>query len=257
MSTASEQSPARRWAMPVAVLVVAALLIALVFALNREPGAGPDSSAAPAGAAATEQADGSTDDSAPTAVQGPVQPDLTEIERRDEGDLLAAGPVDAPVTLVVFSDYQCPYCARWSEDTLPLMMERAEAGELRIEWRDVNIFGDASERAALASYAAAQQGSFWDYHDALYPEGETRTEGELSQEALVTLAGELGLDTEQFTADMGSDQTRQEIDRNATLGLDLGAYSTPAFILGGQPIVGAQPSQVFVDAFETALSQAR
>ncbi|WP_114906916.1 DsbA family protein [Ornithinimicrobium murale] len=248
MSTPSVRRTGRSWAIPVAVLAVLALLIALVINLNGDP----ESPAPGAGSAATAPAEGSAD-AAPTEVQGAVQPDLSDIERRDEADPLAAGPVDAPVTLVVFSDYQCPFCAQWSQDTLPVMMERADAGELRIEWRDVNVFGDASTRAAKAAYAAALQGSYWEYHHALYPDGETRDD--LSEESLVGLAEEMGLDTEQFAADMSSEETQSEISRNAKLGLDIGAHSTPAFVLGGQPIVGAQPTEVFVDAFESALAQ--
>src|SRR5699024_1153292 len=154
------------------------------------------------GNAASAPADG---EAAPTEVQGAVEPDLTDIERRDENDPLTAGPVDAPVGLVVFSDYQCPFCAQWNHDTLPVLMERAEAGELRIEWRDVNVFGDASVQASKAAYAAAMQDSYWEYHHALYPEGETRDD--LSQDALVSLAGDLGLDTRQFAADMASEET--------------------------------------------------
>lgn len=257
MSVQSDGRSTRSWAVPVAVLAVLALLIALVLNLGSGSdesksgaGAGAGSTAPVADSAVTE----SESEAAPTEVQGVVQPALTDIERRDEADPLTAGPVDAPVVLVVFSDYQCPYCARWSEDTLPVMMERAEAGELRIEWRDVNIFGDASERASRAAYAAALQGTYWEFHEALYPDGETRSEGELSQEALVALADEFGLDIDQFTADMASAETDQAIEANATLGLDLGAYSTPSFILGGQPIVGAQPTAVFVDALDAALA---
>lgn len=243
----SNPSSRRPWVVPVAVLAAAAMLITLVLGLNAgldsdKPAAAPSAPAAPG---------------APTEVQGPQQPDLTEVERRNEADLLAAGPVDAPVALVIFSDYQCPFCARWSNETLPLMMERAEAGELRIEWRDVNVFGEASERGARASYAAALQGSFWEYHDALFADGEHRSEKELSEESLIALAGELDLDTDQFAADLNSEQTTTEIDRNRQLGLDLGAYSTPAFILGGQPIMGAQPSEVFVEALETALGNGK
>lgn len=165
--------------------------------------------------------------------------------------------MDAPVTLVVFSDYQCPFCAKWSHDTLPLMMEYVEAGDLRIEWRDVNVFGPASERAARASYAAALQGAFWEYHDALYAGGEKRSEADLSEDALITLAGELGLDTERFVTEMNADSTASQIGENEQLGLDLGAYSTPVFLMGGQPLVGAQPSEVFVDAFDQALATAQ
>lgn len=228
------------WFVPVIVLTVLAALITVIMLVNWS-GTSPEDGTSPSG------------DGAPTEVQNPEQPDLSAAETRDEEDLLAAGPVDAPVVLVVFSDYQCPFCARWSEQTLPSMMEHVEAGDLRIEWRDVNVFGPASERAARASYAAALQGAFWEYHDALFEDGERRSEGDLSEEALIALAGELGMDTDQFAADLGSEETAEVIAANQQFGFDLGATSTPVFILGGQPIVGAQPTEVFEDAFQTAL----
>lgn len=191
---------------------------------------------------------------APTEVEGPAEIDPSGVERRDPEELLALGPVDAPVVLVVFSDYQCPFCAQWSKETLPEMIEHAEAGDLRIEHRDVNVYGEASERASRAAYAAAQQDEFLAYHDALYPDGEIRPKSELTEESLTEIAVGLGLDAEQFTADMNSSETAEQVAANQQLGLDLGAYSTPAFLLGGQPIVGAQPTQVFQDAFEAALA---
>ena len=242
----THRRPAPAWLLPTAVTAVVAALVAVVVLLNRDSGAPPDAAGAPPAGPG-----------APAEVQQPQQPDLTDVERRDDADLLAAGPTDAPVALVVFSDYQCPFCATWSEETLPLMMEHVEAGDLRIEWRDVNVFGDASERAARASYAAALQGKFWEYHDALFAGGHPRPEKDLSDDALVALAGDLGLDTARFADDLGSDETARQIASNAQEGLDLGAYSTPVFVLGGRPIVGAQPSQVFLDAFDAALAEAR
>lgn len=242
MPTDTKSRSRSSWLVPVAVLAIAALLIAIIVTLSR----GNETSA-----------DGSpSGQGAPTEVQNPEQPDLSVAESRDEADLLAAGPVDAPVVLVVFSDYQCPFCARWSEQTLPSMMEHVEAGNLRIEWRDVNVFGPASERAARASYAAALQGAFWEYHDALFAEGRHRTESELSEDALIALAGDLGLDTDQFATDLASEETAEVIAANQQFGLDLGATFTPVFILGGQPIVGAQPTEVFQAAFQAALDAA-
>ena len=159
--------------------------------------------------------------------------------------------------MVVFSDYQCQFCARWSTETLPQMMKYAEAGDLRIEWRDVNVFGEASKRGARASYAAALQGKFWEFHDALFEGGKNRPESGLTNESLIALAVELGLDGDQFATDLAAPDTVATIDANAQLGLDLGAYSTPAFVLGGKPIVGAQPSQIFIDAFEQALAASK
>ena len=246
MPIESRRRPRPSWLVPVSVLAVAAVLIAIIVATSR----GGDSPASPPGASASAPG-------APTEIQGPQMPDVSQAERRDESDLLAAGPVDAPVVLVVFSDYQCRFCARWSAETLPVLMEHVEAGDLRIEWRDVNIYGPASERAARASYAAARQGAFWEYHDALFAGGELRSESELSDDGLLALAADLGLDTTTFAADMTAEETVQQIAANQQLGIDLGAYSTPMFLMGGQPLVGAQPTQVFLDAFESALAAAR
>ena len=185
------------------------------------------------------------------------QVDLSFVERHDAEDPLAIGPVDAPVTMVVFSDYQCPFCASWSTDTLPSMLEYVDDGQARIEWRDVNVFGPESERASKAAYAAAVQDQFWEYHAELYAGGEIRGPQELSEEALIELAGELGLDTAQFASDMASDEIAEQVETNQQLGHDIGAYSTPAFVVNGQPMVGAQPTEVFVDAMDSALADAQ
>jgi len=185
------------------------------------------------------------------------QIDLSHVEQRDAEDPLAIGPVDAPVTMVVFSDYQCPFCATWSADTLPTMMDYVDDDQLRIEWRDVNVFGPESERASKAAYAAALQDSFWEYHDALYPDGDIRDPEQLSEDALVDLAADLDLDTDEFADDMHSDTVEQHTQENQQLGMDIGAYSTPAFVLNGEPLLGAQPTDVFVDAVDDALATAQ
>jgi len=201
--------------------------------------------------------DGSLSDSdAATVVQEGKQPDFSEVETRSEDDPLAAGPVDAPVALVVFSDYQCPFCALWSDQPLPVMMNHAAHGDLRIEWRDLNVYGPASERAARASYAAALQGEFWEYHDELFANGKKRPESELSKEALVDLANDLGLDPEQFVADMESEETADVIAANQQSGFDVGAVATPVFVLDGQAVVGAQSTDVFEQLFTDALDAA-
>lgn len=236
-------TPTRRkpsWVVPLAILTITALLIALVVNVNQGQN----------GASSEPQQSGAAE------VHSSQQPKVHDAELREEGDLLTAGPVDAPVVLVVFSDYQCPYCAKWNKDTLPTMMSHAEAGDLRIEWRDINVLGPASKVAARAAHAAAQQDAFWEYHDALFAEGERRPKSELSEKALTELAKEQGLDVDRFTTDMASEETAQVVARNERLGVELGATSTPVFTLGGQPIVGAQPTGVFTQAFDDALAEA-
>lgn len=242
MSTRNRSLPG--WLIPVVVIVVAAALIFVVLT-----GPGGDESEQPVNAAPSGQ-------NPPTEIQGPADPDFSVVEQRDESDLLTLGPIDAPVVLVAFSDFQCPFCGRWSEQTLPTMVEYAEAGDLRIEWRDLAIFGEESGRAALAAYAAAEQGQYWEYHNALFPGGETRPPAALTEEALISLAAELGLNIAQFEADMKSTETLETVSAHQQMATDLGVFSTPTFLINGQPITGAQPTQVFVDAVDMALELA-
>ncbi|GAA1316274.1 DsbA family protein [Leucobacter albus] len=222
----------RSWIVPIGIIAIAGLLITLVV-LQVRGGSAPSGGAEP-----------------------PEGPDLSFVETRDPADVQAAGPVDAPVALVVYSDYQCPFCAKWSNDTLPTMLEYADRGDLRIEWRDVNQYGADSERGARAAHAAGMQGKFWEFHDALFPGGEHLSPEQLSEESLVALAGELGLDAEAFRTDLTSPATLQLVQRYAAAGQQLGVSGTPTFVLGGEPIVGAQPESVFVETFERALANA-
>lgn len=235
----------RRYLAPALVLVVAFTLIGIAL-LRDDPG----SAAGPAGAAATPV------EQAPDQAADAERPSAAHLERRDPQDPLAAGPVDAPVVMIVFSDYQCPYCALWIDETEPAMMELVDAGHLRIEWRDVNVFGVDSERAARAAYAAGLQDRFWEFHRALTAGGEKRTPDQLTEGALVDLAGELGLDVDRFSTDLGSAEVADGVRRNQDEGMSIGAYSTPTFVIGGQQVLGAQPTQVFVDAVQAALARA-
>lgn len=250
MNATSNRTARKRVVVPAVVISVAAVMIALTIFLQHSS---PSSSVEPS-APASDVPPATVETVAPAPGEEAEEVDLTVFERRDENDPLTAGSVDAPVGLVIFSDYQCPFCARWSADTLPVMMEYAERGELWIEYRDLPIFGAESERAPLAAYAAALQGKFWEYHEALYVDGDIRPKDQLTTEALTQLAVDLDLDRERFTADMTSEETAAAIATNAQLGFDLGASSTPVFLLGGAPIAGAQPTEVFVEVLETALA---
>jgi len=245
------------WAIPTAVGIVAIALVAYIVwgnAVGSEPAATSATVQATTDADVAPSPDSAAGGVPPTDVDEPGEMTLADAERRDPDDLLAVGPVDAPVVLVVFADYQCQFCARWSDQSLPSMMEYVDDGELRIEWRDVNVYGRDSERAARAAYAAALQDRFWDYHHALYPDGAIRSTAGLTEDSLVETAQQLNLDVPQFRSAMNDDATVAAVTRNQELGIGLGAFSTPFFVMGGQPIVGAQPTEVFVDAFEQALA---
>lgn len=241
----STNTSRRLWLLPTLIAVGATIILVAVFFWGRSSGA----------AEAESQAD-------PEAVQQETQevetvPDeiVEQVIRRDPDDPLAIGPADAPVVLVMFSDYQCPFCSSWTADTLPAMQEFVDDGDLRIEWRDVNIYGDDSRRAAKASLAAANQDQFLAYHDRLFPDSDTLDD--FSIEALTDIAEDVGLDLDEFEADMDSEDMDEVLDENEQLGQELGAYSTPSFIINDTPVVGAQPTDIFVDTVEDALAEAK
>ncbi|MFD4987855.1 DsbA family protein [Streptomyces sp. NPDC058374] len=195
------------------------------------------------------------------ASSGPGERDesLLRLARREKGDPLAVGDVDAPVVMIEYSDFQCPYCGRFARETKPaLLREQVEEGVLRIEWRNFPLFGEESERAALAAWAAGRQGKFWEFHDLAYAEPRKRNSGAFSEEAVEAMAEKAGVaDIEQFRKDLGGAEGRAALERDQQEGSGLGVSSTPAFLVNGRPILGAQPGSIFTEAIEAAEADAR
>ncbi|SOC48950.1 Protein-disulfide isomerase [Blastococcus aggregatus] len=187
---------------------------------------------------------------------GTAQPSDT-LARRVPGDPLAQGDADAPVVLVMWEDFQCPFCAKFAQETEPVLVERfVEAGILRLEWRDFPYFGEQSVQAARAARSAGEQGAFWEFHDAVYALGFPPNSGQLTDDVLIGLARDLDLDVERFTATMQSQETLDAVTADFREGQQLGISGTPAFLLNGRPIMGAQPTDTFVAAIEQAADAA-
>ncbi len=130
-----------------------------------------------------------------------------------------------------------------------------EDGTLKIEWRDFPYLGEESMNAALAARAAQEQGKFWEYHDLLYE--NQSSPGAFSDENLVALAREVGLDVEEFEASLSSGEHRQVVTETFTEGQRSGITGTPTFVINGTTLVGAQPLEVFEEAIEEAAREAR
>ncbi|MDN3296441.1 thioredoxin domain-containing protein [Streptomyces ficellus] len=184
--------------------------------------------------------------------QAGVYPELEKYARRDAKDALAAGRADAPVVLIEYADFRCGYCGKFARETEPELMRKYVAdGTLRIEWRNFPIFGEESERAARASWAAGQQGRFWQFHRAAYAEGAK--EKGFSRERLTALAEEAGVrDLDRFGRDLDSEAARKAVGEDQEQAYALGATSTPSFLVNGRPIAGAQPMEAFTSAIDAA-----
>lgn len=183
-------------------------------------------------------------------------PERIDVARRDANDPLAVGEVDAPVALVVYSDFQCRYCAMWTAETLPTMLEYVDEGQMRIEWRDIAIFGEDSYNAALAAYAAGEQGEHLAFSQALLGSGEAPSSSTITDEGLQTLASDLGLDVDAFNQDRTSQEVATQVQNNIAEAQALGASGTPAFLLNGIPISGAQPTENFTEIIDAELERA-
>ncbi|MEU5438173.1 thioredoxin domain-containing protein [Streptomyces sp. NPDC020719] len=179
-------------------------------------------------------------------------PELEKLARRDAKDPLAQGPADAPVVMIEYADFKCSYCGKFARDTEPELVKKyVEAGTLRVEWRNMPIFGAQSEAAARAAWAAGQQGRFWQFHAAAYAKGAK--EKGFGADRLRDLAKEAGVpDLDRFARDADSDAAKASVKKDQDEAYALGASSTPSFVINGRPLAGAQPLDTFAQAIDEA-----
>ncbi|MFC4223791.1 DsbA family protein [Lysinibacter cavernae] len=206
--------------------------------------------------APTPQATG-TASSAPEANEEQTGPSLSTLARRIPGDVAAIGDVDAPVVMIEFADYRCPFCAVFARETMPpLIKEYVDSGQMRIEWRDLPLFGDQSIAAAVAVRAAGEQGRFWEYHGALYGGAPDRGHPDYPQSRLIEIAEEAGVpDIEKFTSDLAREDLIDLVYADYSEGTSLGITSAPLFTINETAIAGAQPLSTFREIIESELAK--
>ena len=166
-------------------------------------------------------------------------PSLPPVDHHDH----VAGPFDAPLELVMYGDFQCPYCAA-SQSIVRRVRERLD-GRLRFVFRHYPLpeVHPEAERAAAAAEAASLQGSFWEMHDALYANG-----GRFSDSDLLSLADRIGLDTERFSADLKTGAPAARVARDAESARAAGIAATPAFFVNGRRHAEAFDARSLVEA---------
>jgi len=163
------------------------------------------------------------------------------------------GPADAPVTIIEFGDYQCPFCKRFYDETLPQIQETYE-GQVRFVFRDMpltSIHPDA-QKAAEASECADDQGLFWEYHALLWANQQ-----ELDVPNLKAYAGELGLNAATFDDCLNSGKNTQEVQKDYGDAISYGVQGTPSFFINGQQLTGAQPFSEFQTIIDNLLGVTR
>jgi protein-disulfide isomerase len=183
-------------------------------------------------------------------VEAPVteEPQFIRYNIPSEG-FYSIGPENAPITIVEFSDYQCPYCRRWHQQVYQPLLN-AYPGKIRFVYRNLpltSIHPDAMS-AAEAAMCAGDQGSYWQYHEKLFGSES------LGTNVYLQYAQELGLDTTAFEACITDGRFRSAIQSDSDFAVNLGVQSTPTFFINGLAIVGAQPLNVFKQVIDKELA---
>ena len=160
------------------------------------------------------------------------------------GDSPAMGPDNAPITIVEFSDFQCPYCAR-SVATVHTLMERHK-GRARLVFKHSPLaFHAKAPQAHRASMAAGEQGKFWEYRQALMAKQDDWGKANDSRARFIAYAGDMGMDAEKFAMDMDNPEFQKRLEADQELGLAMGVQGTPTYFVNGAKVVGAQDLAYF------------
>jgi protein-disulfide isomerase len=187
------------------------------------------------------------------APSGPVRASIA--------DAPILGRADAPVTIVEFSDYQCPFCGRFFATTLPaLKKEYIETGKVRYVFRDYPIdqLHPLARKAAEAAHCAGDQGKYWEMHDVLFQNATALALPQLAEHARA-----LGLDGSAFDACFSSGRHAARVERGIADAAAAGVQGTPGFVIGktttgdvieGTPVRGAQPLDTFRQLIDRALT---
>jgi protein-disulfide isomerase len=178
------------------------------------------------------------------------EPSPTEVYKAEVKGAPIKGAKDALVTIVQFSDFQCPFCSR-VEPTIDKVMEEYK-GKVRVAWRNMPLpFHDKAKPAAIAAAAADQQGKFWQMHDILF-----KNQQNLDAASLEKYAKEIGLDMGKFKAAIADKKLAETVEAEAAMGNKIGARGTPAFFINGSFLSGAQPFENFKSRIDDQLKKA-
>ncbi len=160
------------------------------------------------------------------------------------------GPQAAPVTIMVFSDYQCPNCRQFALEVLPwLAAGWMQRGLVRVVFRDFAALGPESGRAAEAAHCAGEQGRFWAYHDGLFGGQSGENQGAFGEEQLMALAQELGLEARAFRTCLDSGQAGQRVQAATDFARQAGYTGTPTYVINGRATSGAIPIERWNELF--------
>lgn len=188
-----------------------------------------------------------------TAPSGVVAPGkLAEVNSAD----FALGDASAPVTIIEYADFQCPYCGKFFKEVEPSVREKyVKTGKVKFVYRDFAFLGQESLWSANAARCAGEQGKFWEMHDYIYSNQKGENQGAFSKENLKKFASVLGLNRSAFDGCLDSDKYLNTIQKQTKDGGSAGVQGTPANFVNGTLYAGALPAATFIQIIESELNK--
>jgi protein-disulfide isomerase len=205
------------------------------------------------GSAAARAADAATLQPASSAAPAKGKADSL-LAKADAGRIL--GSAKAVVWMIIISDFQCPYCKRWHDETwAAVRKEYVDTGKLRVAYVNLplNMHRNALPAAQVAMCASVQD-KFWPVQDALFRAQGDWEDAADPQPKFEALAREAGVNVDELRSCVVTGATRPLIQADTERAASAGATSTPMFFIGGRPLLGAQPLSVFREAIDAALA---
>lgn len=205
--------------------------------------------------AVTSQTSGSTDTVSRDELRAIVNEALASMDTAASQNAAIAdddpflGPEDSSIVIVEFSDFNCGFCTRFAQDTLPQILENY-GDQVKFVYRDMPILTETSAPAAQAGQCAAEQDAFWEFHDLMFSDNTAR-----NRDAYIKFATDNNLDVAQFTECIDSGKYSGEVTLDLIDGQSLGVRGTPAFFINGRFISGAQPYEIFSTVIEAELAK--
>ena len=191
-----------------------------------------------------------------TAVQLPSTLDF-EVGQTEDGAPYK-GAADAKVTIVEYSDYQCPFCRRFFEEIEPQLDEKyIKTGKVKFVYKDFAFLGEESRLAANAALCAQEQGRFWEYHRILFQNQGAENSGAFSRDNLIGFAKEIGLDVKAFTQCLDARKYDPQINRTSQEARKRGVKGTPTFFINDRMLAGLPQFSDLEAAIQSALGESQ
>ena len=197
---------------------------------------------------------------ATTAAQPSADPTplAVKVARNLADDPMAWGAMDAPLVIIEWTDFRCPFCASFANASLPtIYKDYVETGKVRFEVHDVAFFGDHSVDAAVGARAAGAQGKYREFMTALCAAAPASGHPEMAKEKRSGFAKTAGVpDLDKFSKALGDATLRTQVTDSTTLSQTMGVSGVPFFVIGNQTLDGAQPLAAFQQVIEKELAAA-